>query len=209
MKKSILTASTIALFAFGAHAEGELSAKLSKLTECREVSAAVTSALTAVGGKSAKIEDVKPIVSQSLEAQPSCACEITTASIVATGANRKDHAAMLEAIVETAFITLPDSTSEIAECAVAAAPNHSALIEKTLVRVFSENENKYQGGTSTKATSYSSKGKPAPPARQDYAEPVAPIPAPIYLIAPGAGGFVPVPKPVSPGAIRPEPYYGS
>ena len=205
MKKSLITASTLLIVSFGAQAEGDLSAKLSKLSECRDVSSVVSTAIDAVGGVKATVQKVTPIVSESLEAKPSCACEVTTAAIVSTGANDKSKSSMLEAIVETAFTTLPDKTSDIAECAVAAAPNHSALIEKTLRKVFSDAENKYQGGSSSKATSYSSKGyskgesygKPGPIDTPVREKPIAPAPAPIYLIAPGTGGYVPVP--VSPG----------
>jgi ribosomal protein L3 len=197
MKKTIVTVTAIATsaLAFPAWAADGLADKVGKASNCREVSALVATALKDAGGSKAAIEDVKASLKASLEAKPVCACEITTATIVATGASDKERTDLIEAIVETAVRTLPDRTAEIAECAVAAAPEHSATIEKTLKRIFSENEDEYQGGKSVDVVE-DSKGKDKGVTVVDY-EPVAPYPAPIYLIAPGGGFQVPGVSPIN------------
>ncbi|HUF62617.1 MAG TPA: hypothetical protein VMN36_11130 [Verrucomicrobiales bacterium] len=190
MKKTIVTVTALAASALALPlwAADGLAEKVGKASNCREVSALVTAALKDAGGTIAAIDDVKTTLKSALEAKPACACEIVTASIVSTGASDKSRTDLIEAIVETAVKTLPDRTAEIAECAVAAAPDHSALIEQTLKRVFSENEEEYQGGYSSKSSKYSKGEEIIEP--KTY-EPVAPHPAPIYLIAPGGGFLVP------------------
>lgn len=68
---------------------------------------------------SAKPENVLAIVSKQIAANKGCACEIVKAAIVATEANKKQVAQ----IVEQAIILVPNKVSLVTTCALAVAPD--------------------------------------------------------------------------------------
>lgn len=200
MKKVLFTATSIFALAFGsAMAAEDFAASVAAESNCKSVALLVKSAVEKAGGVKVTTSALATLVGEAIQAKPSCSCEIVTAAIQASGASAGDGRTKVESIVEAAFKMSPEQTATIAECATAAAPNHSASIEKVLTNVFSSQDLSQLGDGRSKNNRRGKGGKGVetkPDDGVDY-HPIAAIPAPVYLIAPsggivGAGDFLDV-----------------
>ena len=95
---------------------------------CTKVSSAVTAAVKATPA------NVLKIVSEEVQASPSCACEIVRAAIAAAKAKNE----LVGDIVAAAVTAAPDQAATIADCAVAAAPEASENIKAALKNATSD-----------------------------------------------------------------------
>ncbi len=206
MKKLIFTTS-IAAVALAAQASAEdLTNRIATETSCKKAALIATTNMNA----SSEIATVTATLETALKAKSSCACEIVTAVIEATGADGKDKAALISAIVETAIKALPEETATITECAVAAAPAHAGAIEKVLTKVYGSSDSEYLGESSKNGYSKQAYGKgevePGGEIEPEPAYPVYTLPAPVYLIAPSGGIVAPGELvPLSPSSPSPSP----
>lgn len=199
MKKVIFTTSLAALaMAFQASA-ADLVEKLSDEASCEKAAQLVTLGMTS----NSDTTTVTATLETALKAKSSCACEIVQEVIEATGADAKDKAALISAIVETAIKALPESTAAITECAVAAAPAHAATIEKVLNKVFADADQEFLGESSAKQVVEEEEAHSKQDSSKQWTDgdddgeldpegvyPAYALPAPVYLIAP-SGGVVP------------------
>ena len=112
MKKTLKFALTAALLV----AAPLVSAKN---VDCVKVSDAVKAAVIADSNK------VLEIVATQVAANESCACEIVKAAIVASDADKK----IVALIVDTAILEAPDQLRIIAQCAIAIAPDAISKIQ--------------------------------------------------------------------------------
>ena len=112
MKKTLKFALTAVLLAAAPLASA-------KDVDCVKVSDAVKAAVIADSN------NVLEIVATQVAANESCACEIVKAAIVASDADRKTVAL----IVDTAILEAPDQLRIIAQCAIAIAPDAIAKIQ--------------------------------------------------------------------------------
>ena len=204
MKKVILTATSIVALASSLQAANEdLTAKLATEKNCKNVASLVSGGLDAKSSTTL----VASVLEAALKAKGACACEVVTGAIEATGASSKDKKAMIETIVGTAITTIPAETATITECAVAAAPNHASTIETVLNKTFADNDKEFlgegsskQGGSSKQAYGKEDSGAEVDPGvDDDFDSFAAPLPAPVYLLAPSGGVVAPgVLAPLSP-----------
>ena len=93
--------------------------------DCYDLSVAVTKAVAA------NPDNVLQIVSREVSANSGCACEVVKAAIVATEADRK----LVAQIVETAINAAPDKMRLIAQCAIAVAPDALPDVQAILVKL--------------------------------------------------------------------------
>lgn len=93
-------------------------------TDCYKVYTVVKKAVSAQPGK--VLELVKTNVAQN----ESCACEIVKAAIVASNADKK----LVAGIVETAIESAPTKVRIIGQCAVAVAPDALAEVQAVVTR---------------------------------------------------------------------------
>ena len=205
MKKVILTTS-IAAFGLALQASAaDLTEKLSDQKSCKAASQLVTTGMST----SSEVAAVTATLETALKAKASCACEIVTGVVEATGADAKGKKDLIEAIVETAITAVPEETATITECAVAAAPAHASTIEKVLTKVFASQDSENLGEGSSKQGYAKQGGKQVDEITEVITEdPVYPayaLPAPVYLIAP-SGGIVPPGdfSPMSPSEVTPK-----
>ncbi|MDG1073094.1 MAG: hypothetical protein P8P32_15895 [Akkermansiaceae bacterium] len=112
MKKTLKFALTAVLLAAAPLASA-------KDVDCVKVSDAVKAAVIADSN------NVLEIVATQVASNESCACEIVKAAIVASDADRKTVAL----IVDTAILEAPDQLRIIAQCAIAIAPDAIAKIQ--------------------------------------------------------------------------------
>ena len=112
MKKKLKFALTAVLFAAAPLASA-------KGVDCVKVSDAVKVAVTADSN------NVLEIVATQVAANTPCACEIVKAAIVASDADKKTVAL----IVDTAILEAPDQLRVITQCAIAIAPDAIAEIQ--------------------------------------------------------------------------------
>ncbi len=112
MKKTLKFALTALLLAAAPLASA-------KDVDCVKVSDAVKAAVIADSN------NVLEIVATQVAANGSCACEIVKAAIVASDADKKTVAL----IVDTAILEAPDQLRIIAQCAIAIAPDAIAKIQ--------------------------------------------------------------------------------
>ena len=204
MKKVILTATSMIALASSLQAT-DLTTKLAAEKNCKNVSSLVGGALDT----KSSAEVVAAVLEAALKVKGACACEIVTGAIGATGASATDKKAMIETIVATSITALPAETATITECAVAAAPSHASNIEAVLSRTFADSDKEFLGeGSSKQADTGSSKqddqgeseGEDGEGEESDWGAFVAPLPAPVYLIAPSGGVIAPgILAPLSPG----------
>lgn len=98
---------------------------LAEDVDCNKVSESVTKLVTA------KPDNVLAIVERQTGANPTCACEVVKAAIVATEANGK----LVSQIVATAIEAAPDKMSVITSCAIAVAPDALPQIKAVLAKL--------------------------------------------------------------------------
>ena len=123
-----------------------VAAPVASAADCYKVSKQVAKEITA------KPKDVLSIVSQQISANKGCACEIVKAAIVATEADKK----LVAQIVEQAIEAVPNKVSLLTTCALAVAPDaHAEVMEVA---------SKHAKNTGTSA-GYSSKGYSAKSAK--------------------------------------------
>lgn len=123
-----------------------VAAPVASAADCYKVSKQVAKEITA------KPKDVLSIVSLQIAANKGCACEIVKAAIVATEADKK----LVAQIVEQAIEAVPNKVSLLTTCALAVAPDaHAEVMEVA---------SKHAKNTGTSA-GYSSKGYSAKSAK--------------------------------------------
>ena len=115
MKKTLKFALTAVLLAAAPLASA-------KDVDCVKVSDAVKAAVIADSN------NVLEIVATQVASNESCACEIVKAAIVASDADRKTVAL----IVDTAILEAPDQLRIIAQCAIAIAPDAISKVQAVL-----------------------------------------------------------------------------
>lgn len=145
--------------------------------ECTPVSATVTAEVTA------KPSSVLTIVNDQIAANPTCACEIVKAAIIASKADKD----LVGQIVFTAVTAAPTEATTVAECAVAAAPEASENVKAALRSAYSD-KNPVGKNPSKNPVD---KNPPAPvDENPDYGlSPVAI--GGVYLVYPGSGSSGP------------------
>jgi hypothetical protein len=144
--------------------------------ECTPVSATVTAEVTA------KPSNVLTIVNEQIAANPTCACEIVKAAVLASKADKD----LVGQIVFTAVTAAPTEATTVAECAVAVAPEASENVKAALRSAYSD-KNPVGKNPSKNPVDKN------PPASDDLADfglsPVAI--GGVYLVYPGSGSSGP------------------
>lgn len=129
MKKTIYFALTSLVL-------GALSATAA--VDCVKLSVAVKHAVAA--DRSAVLE----IVTNQINANPGCACEVVKAAIEGSSAD----ASAVAAIVEAAAVAAPDQMRLVAQCAIAVAPDSLTKVQSVIAKL---DPNKGEGGVSAKS----------------------------------------------------------
>lgn len=153
-------------------------------------------AVSAKHAAAASPAKVLEIVEAELAANPDCACEVVKAAIQGAEADSKTVAS----IVETAATTVPDKTRQVAQCAVAVAPDALGDVQAIVSRL---EPKRAESGNSAKDAK-DAKDMAAKPAWNplDFPGrgPVAPTPGGPPMVPPGLPPGVPpaVVPPVKP-----------
>lgn len=157
--------------------------------DCYKVSAAVKKAVTA------KPDNVLALVKSNVAQNESCACEIVKAAIMASDADKKLVASIVEAAIEAA----PSKYRIIGQCAVAVAPDALAEVQAVITKY----------GAASGDSGYSAKGDekggkvvkgpdPIPSNPLDF-----PGQGPIGPTLGGPGGFPLFPPGLQPPTVTP------
>ena len=158
-------AGSLAAFGFSSVADGQQN-------DCRVVAAEVQSLIQGAPAMTLTV------VEDALVANPGCVCEIIRTAIAASNAD----AVMVKKIVYTAVTTTQQHAPTIAECAVAAAPEHADAVRAAFAEAFEDVDRKKPGKKPVQVAS-SEKPKPAPKPTSSAPKP-APKPAATAPAAP-------------------------
>ena len=120
---------------FAAAALGVVSAHAGD-NNCNSVASSVSSRV------SADKSEVLKVVSEEIEKNPDCACEIVKAAIVSSKANKNT----VGQIVEAAGNAAPDRIDHIVQCATSAAPDAAANIQNAAAK-FQDAKGSIPGGS--------------------------------------------------------------
>lgn len=129
MKKTIY-------FAVMGLALGAMSA--SAAVDCVKLSVSVKHAVAA------ERSSVLEIVTEQINANPGCACEVVKAAIEGAQADPT----LVAAIVEAAAVAAPDQMRLVAQCAIAVAPDALGKVQAVVAKL---DPNKGEGGKSSKS----------------------------------------------------------